>query len=62
MHKEAKNTNKFFKCIGSIHNIQNGEVSTSNRSAYQALTKEEYETVNGGVYSFTVEKLVRLTK
>ncbi|PON77601.1 Serine/threonine protein kinase [Parasponia andersonii] len=42
--KEAKNTSKFFKCIGSIHSIENGEVSASSRSAYQALTEEEYES------------------
>ncbi|XVF06800.1 hypothetical protein REPUB_Repub06bG0081800 [Reevesia pubescens] len=41
--KEAKNTSKFFKCIGSIHNIQNGEVPIGGRIAYQALTEEEYE-------------------
>ncbi|GMJ11322.1 yeast YAK1-related gene 1 [Hibiscus trionum] len=39
--KEAKNTSKFFKCVGNIHNIENGEVG--GRSAYQALTEEEYE-------------------
>lgn len=41
--KEAKSTSKFFKCIGSVQNIENGEVSTNGRSAYQALTEEEYE-------------------
>ncbi|TYH45480.1 hypothetical protein ES332_D11G268000v1 [Gossypium tomentosum] len=41
--KEAKNTSKFFKCIGSIHNMENGEISSGGRSAYQALTEEEYE-------------------
>ncbi|XVF56667.1 hypothetical protein PTKIN_Ptkin06aG0138700 [Pterospermum kingtungense] len=41
--KEAKNTSKFFKCIGSIHNIENGEASIGGRSAYQALSEEEYE-------------------
>ncbi|KAK8473922.1 hypothetical protein V6N13_042546 [Hibiscus sabdariffa] len=41
--KDAKNTSKFFKCIGSIHNIENGENSSGGRSAYQALTEEEYE-------------------
>lgn len=41
--KEAKNTSKFFKCIGSVHNIENGEDSASKRSAYQALTEQEYE-------------------
>ncbi|KAE8679024.1 YAK1-related protein 1 isoform 4 [Hibiscus syriacus] len=39
--KEAKNTIKFFKCVGSIHNIENGEVGGS--SAYQELTEEEFE-------------------
>ncbi|KAL1064143.1 hypothetical protein V6Z11_D13G191700 [Gossypium hirsutum] len=41
--KEAKNTSKFFKCIGSTHDIENGEVPIGSRSAYQALTEEEYE-------------------
>lgn len=41
--KEAKNTSKFFKCIGSVHNIETGEVSMGGRSAYQALTEIEYE-------------------
>lgn len=40
--KEAKNTSKFFKCIGSVH-VDNGEFSMGARSAYQALTEEEYE-------------------
>ncbi|WCJ27736.1 hypothetical protein M5689_009462 [Euphorbia peplus] len=41
--KEAKNTGKFFKCIGSVHNVENGEVPLGCRSAYKALTVEEYE-------------------
>ncbi|KAI5347380.1 hypothetical protein PRUPE_2G329600 [Prunus persica] len=41
--KEAKNTSKFFKCIRSVHNVENGELSASGKSAYQALTEEEYE-------------------
>ncbi|KAG4166844.1 hypothetical protein ERO13_A13G158300v2 [Gossypium hirsutum] len=41
--KEAKNTSKFFKCIGSTHDIENGEVPIGSRSAYQELTEEEYE-------------------
>ncbi|CAB4271784.1 unnamed protein product [Prunus armeniaca] len=41
--KEAKNTSKFFKCIRSVHNVENGELSASRKSAYQALTEEEYE-------------------
>ena len=44
--REAKNTSKFFKCIGSVQNLETGEVSTNGRSAYQALTEEEYETVS----------------
>ncbi|KAA3468550.1 serine/threonine-protein kinase ppk15-like [Gossypium australe] len=39
--KEAKNTSKFFKCVGRIHSIGNSEVC--GRSAYQVLTEEEYE-------------------
>ncbi|KAB1995806.1 hypothetical protein ES319_D13G186200v1 [Gossypium barbadense] len=39
----GKNTSKFFKCIGSTHDIENGEVPIGSRSAYQALTEEEYE-------------------
>ncbi|KAK8542864.1 hypothetical protein V6N12_015442 [Hibiscus sabdariffa] len=38
--KEAKNTSKFFKCVGNIHSIEN---EVGGRSAYQALTEEEYE-------------------
>ncbi|XP_048325580.2 dual specificity protein kinase YAK1 homolog isoform X1 [Ziziphus jujuba] len=41
--KEAKNTSKFFKCIASIHDVENREVSAGSKSAYQALTEEEYE-------------------
>lgn len=41
--KEAKNTSKFFKCIRSFHHVENAEVSMGGRSAYQALTEEEYE-------------------
>lgn len=44
--KEAKNTSKFFKCIGSAHYVDDGEISTAGRSAYQALTEEEYEAVS----------------
>ncbi|KAJ6858509.1 dual specificity protein kinase YAK1 [Populus alba x Populus x berolinensis] len=43
--KEAKNARKFFKCIGSVHNLENGEVSLGGRSAYQALKVEEYESI-----------------
>ncbi|CAH2079528.1 unnamed protein product, partial [Thlaspi arvense] len=37
--KEAKNTNKFFKCVGSVHNLGNGGL----KSAYMPLTEEEFE-------------------
>ncbi|KAL9379487.1 hypothetical protein Peur_027969 [Populus x canadensis] len=42
--KEAKNVSKFFKCIGSVQNLESGEVSLGGRNAYQALTVEEYES------------------
>ncbi|GKV07459.1 hypothetical protein SLEP1_g19236 [Rubroshorea leprosula] len=41
--KEAKNTSKFFKCVGSVQNIENGDFSVGGRNSYQALTEEEYE-------------------
>lgn len=41
--KEAKNTTKFFKCIGNIHHVDDDEVSIGAKSAYQTLTEEEYE-------------------
>ncbi|XP_015577762.2 dual specificity protein kinase YAK1 homolog isoform X1 [Ricinus communis] len=41
--KEAKNTSKFFKCIGSVHNVDHGDMSLGSKSAYQALTVDEYE-------------------
>ncbi|KAI9073823.1 hypothetical protein K1719_044225 [Acacia pycnantha] len=41
--RDAKNTNKFFKCIGSIQNGESSEISTNGRSSYQALTEDEYE-------------------
>ncbi|KAI5419049.1 dual specificity protein kinase YAK1 homolog [Lathyrus oleraceus] len=40
--RDAKNTSKFFKCIGSLQNIEISEGS-KNGSVYQALTEEEYE-------------------
>lgn len=44
--KEARNTSKFFKCIGNIHNLENGEASVGRKSVYQALSEEEYEAVS----------------
>ncbi|XP_057417744.1 dual specificity protein kinase YAK1 homolog isoform X2 [Lotus japonicus] len=40
--RDAKNTSKFFKCIGSLQSIENSE-SAHTASVYQALTGEEYE-------------------
>ncbi|XP_019195422.1 PREDICTED: dual specificity tyrosine-phosphorylation-regulated kinase 1B [Ipomoea nil] len=42
--KEAKNTSKFFKCVGSV-SYEESSQHTMNRcsSIYQALTEEEYE-------------------
>lgn len=41
--KESKNTSKYFKCIGSVHLVEPGEVFMGGSSAFQALTEEEYE-------------------
>lgn len=44
--KEAKSTNKFFKFVGSVDHVDAGHVSTRGKSAYQALSEEEYEAVS----------------
>lgn len=41
--KEAKNTNKFFKCVGSVNHEESSHFSFCGKSAYQALNEEEYE-------------------
>ncbi|KAI3705940.1 hypothetical protein L1987_76189 [Smallanthus sonchifolius] len=41
--KEAKNTSKFFKCVGSANHEDGSQASSSGRSIYQALSEEEYE-------------------
>ncbi|XP_071713015.1 dual specificity protein kinase YAK1 homolog [Rutidosis leptorrhynchoides] len=41
--KEAKNTNKFFKCVGNVNLEDCSQGSSSGRSAYQVLNEEEYE-------------------
>ncbi|TXG48787.1 hypothetical protein EZV62_024662 [Acer yangbiense] len=41
--KEAKNTSKFFKCVGIVHNMENDEVAMDGRSTYQPLTEIDYE-------------------
>ncbi|XP_013636482.1 PREDICTED: dual specificity protein kinase YAK1 isoform X2 [Brassica oleracea var. oleracea] len=41
--KEAEHTNKFFKCVGSVHNLGNGGTYGGLKSAYMALTEEEFE-------------------
>jgi len=43
--RDAKNTSKFFKCIGNLQNIEISEGSKTGR-VYQALTAEEYEAVS----------------
>ncbi|KAI3762331.1 hypothetical protein L1987_52758 [Smallanthus sonchifolius] len=40
--KEAKNTSKFFKRVGSV-NHEDGSQASYGRSIYQALSEEEYE-------------------
>ncbi|CAN6461442.1 unnamed protein product [Victoria cruziana] len=42
--RDAKNANKFFKHVGSIHCLDADETSKGNQSAYQFLTEEEYES------------------
>ncbi|XXG66720.1 hypothetical protein AAC387_Pa06g0241 [Persea americana] len=39
----AKNTDKFFKRIGSIHQLEDDEPFNGGRSSYKLLTEEEYE-------------------
>ncbi|XP_077238594.1 dual specificity protein kinase YAK1 homolog isoform X2 [Tasmannia lanceolata] len=41
--KDANNTNKFFKRMGSIHHFEEDEECNGSRSAYQVLTEEEFE-------------------
>uniref|UniRef100_A0A803KST9 Protein kinase domain-containing protein n=1 Tax=Chenopodium quinoa TaxID=63459 RepID=A0A803KST9_CHEQI len=41
--KDAKSTNKFFKFVGSVDHVDAGHDSMGGRSAYQALSEEEYE-------------------
>ncbi|KAJ0640900.1 putative protein kinase CMGC-DYRK-YAK family [Helianthus annuus] len=41
--KEAKNTSKFFKCVGTVNHEDGSQASSSGRSIYQALSEEEYE-------------------
>ncbi|KAK9050047.1 hypothetical protein SSX86_030984 [Deinandra increscens subsp. villosa] len=41
--KEAKNTSKFFKHVGSVNHEDGSQTSSSGRSIYQALSEEEYE-------------------
>lgn len=51
MLKEAKNTNKFFKCVGSVHNLGNGGTYGGLKSAYMALTEEEFEDVSNSCFT-----------
>ncbi|XXG43972.1 hypothetical protein AAC387_Pa01g3883 [Persea americana] len=41
--RSAKNTPKFFRCIGSIHGLEDGEVYSGGRSVFQIRSEEEYE-------------------
>lgn len=41
--KEAKNTSKFFKCVGSVNHEESSQASSSGRSIYHPLNEEEYE-------------------
>lgn len=46
MLKDAKNTSKFFKFVGSINQEECGPGPMSRSSVYQSLTEEEYESVS----------------
>ncbi|KAK1441529.1 hypothetical protein QVD17_07503 [Tagetes erecta] len=41
--KGAKNTSRFFKCVGSVNHEYGSQTSSYGRSIYQALNEEEYE-------------------
>ncbi|CAO2832278.1 unnamed protein product [Amaranthus hypochondriacus] len=41
--KKAKSTSKFFKFVGTVDHIDAGHISMGPKSAYQALSEEEYE-------------------
>lgn len=69
MLKDAKNTSKFFKFVGSINQEECGPGPMSRSSVYQALTEEEYESVSQWdlklmedqlLFSFSFFKLVML--
>lgn len=57
--KEAKNTNKFFKCVGSVHNLGNGGTNGGFKSAYMALTEEEFEAVSNSCFTFQLNKNIK---
>lgn len=57
--RDAKNTSKFFKCIGSLQSIENSE-SAHTASVYQALTGEEYEAVCFICYCFSAQSLSKM--
>lgn len=44
--KEAKNTNKFFKCVATVNSEDGGQFPMSRQSAFQPLTEEEFEVVS----------------
>ncbi|WOL09496.1 hypothetical protein Cni_G18249 [Canna indica] len=44
--RDAKNTSKFFKHVGSIYRLEHDETSTGVPSAYRILTEDEYESVS----------------
>ncbi|KAG1355470.1 putative Rop guanine nucleotide exchange factor 14 [Cocos nucifera] len=42
--RDAKNTSKFFKHVGSIYRLEDDEAHNGVTSAYRVLTEEEYES------------------
>ncbi|RWW29914.1 hypothetical protein BHE74_00004666 [Ensete ventricosum] len=44
--RDAKNTTKFFKHVGSIYRLEHEETTEEVTSAYRVLTEEEFEAVS----------------
>jgi hypothetical protein len=57
--RKQKNTNKFFKCVGSVHNLGNGGTYGGLKSAYMALTGEEFEAVSNSCFTFELNKNIK---
>lgn len=52
--RDAKDTDKFFKHVGSIYRLEDDEVCKGIASAYRVLTEEEYEAVSLGIIMLNI--------